>query len=188
MIQPVAQLRDVLGDSVYIHTDAAQAVEKIPVNVRALDVDALTIAGHKLYAPKGIGALYMKNPEQLRPIMQGGGQEFGRRAGTENTPYIVALGAAAQLAYETLDAETVRLTRLRDQLLHQLKTEYPAVLQNGTTTGCLPNTLSVRFLAVAGRHYWPYVPKSQPLPDQPVTATTQRHLCFYRWASPMTKH
>ena len=152
VIQPVGHLRTLLGDKIFLHTDAAQAVGKIPVDVSVLDVDALTMAGHKLYAPKGIGALYLKNPKQLMPLFKGGGQESGLRAGTENIPYIVALGAAAELATQTLQHEQVRLRALRDQLYSLLKNQFPTIQWNGMGADVLPNTLSVRFPGCNGQN------------------------------------
>src|SRR6185312_17192191 len=104
-----------------VHTDAAQSVGKVPIDVNELDVDLLTVAGHKLYAPKGIGALYIRRGVvQIEPLVHGAGHESGRRAGTENVPYIVGLGQACELARQQLPTATERLRHLRDRLWHQL--------------------------------------------------------------------
>jgi cysteine desulfurase len=126
-------------------------VGKIATVVTELDVDLLTVAGHKLYAPKGIGALYVRRGIQLEPAIYGGGQEGGRRAGTENVAFTVALGMAALLAYEQLDSSRVRLQRLRGQFLRRLVQYLPgAVHLNGHTTERLPNTLNVSIDGVIG--------------------------------------
>jgi cysteine desulfurase len=104
-----------------LHTDAAQAVGKIPVNVAELDVDLLTVVGHKMYAPKGVGALYVRRGVRLEPLVRGGGQEYGLRAGTENTAWAVALGAAARIAGAELIDEGNRLRgRLHQRLIDHL--------------------------------------------------------------------
>src|SRR5579863_7911409 len=115
-LQLIAEIAEIAHrHGVLMHTDAAQSVGKIPVRVNDLDVDLLTVAGHKLYAPKGIGALYVRQGIQLEPIIYGGGQESGRRAGTENVAYIVALGAASVLAQEQLEESRIRIQHLRDE-------------------------------------------------------------------------
>jgi cysteine desulfurase len=151
-IQPIQKIanrcrvRDVL-----VHTDAAQSVGKIPTRVEELDVDLLTIAGHKLYAPKGIGALYVRKGVVLEPVLHGAGHESGLRAGTENVPYIVGLGKAAELAAANLAQNAKRLTQLRDQLLARLRDAMgPAAVVNGEQAPRLPNTLSVNFPGVSG--------------------------------------
>ena len=133
-----------------LHSDAAQSVGKIDVNVDELNVDFLTIAGHKLYAPKGIGALFVRDPKQLHPVFLGGQHEFGVRPGTPNVPYIVALGAACELARLHRQQEEDRLSTLRDQLWQRLTSSIPGMQRNGSTEHCLPNTLSVRFPGVHG--------------------------------------
>src|SRR6202011_5068278 len=101
---------------VLMHTDAAQSLGKIPVNVHELDVDLLSVAGHKLYAPKGVGVLYVRRGVKLEPLIHGAGHENGRRAGTENVPYIVGLGTACRVAQQSLPEATNRLRTLRDRL------------------------------------------------------------------------
>src|SRR3954447_22899786 len=122
-IQPIAEISAVARQhGIRFHADAAQSVGKIPTKVNELGVDMLTIAGHKLYAPKGVGALFVRRGLQLEPLIHGAGHESGRRAGTENTTYIVGLGRAAQIARESLPAATETLKRLRDRLHEKLKT------------------------------------------------------------------
>ncbi|MCB2176365.1 MAG: cysteine desulfurase [Actinomycetales bacterium] len=121
-LQPIAEIAQAAHDrGVLVHTDAAQSVGKVPVDVRELGVDLLTLVGHKMYAPKGIAALYVRRGVGLHPLIGGGGQERGLRAGTENVPYIAALGAAAAIAARALaDDEPTRLTTLRDRLVERL--------------------------------------------------------------------
>jgi len=150
-IQPIgeiAQRAHAVG--AVVHTDAAQSVGKIPVNVDALQVDLLTIAGHKLYAPKGVGALYVRRGTSVRPVLHGGGQEHGLRPGTENVAFIVALGRACELAGERLAAREYRVRLLRDELWQRLKAAIPDLELNGDAEHRLPNTLSVRFPKVSG--------------------------------------
>ncbi len=145
-IQPIADIARVAhARGVLVHTDAAQSVGKIAVDVRALGVDLLTVVGHKVYAPKGVAALWVRDGVALRPLVGGGGQEFGLRAGTENVPHIVGLGMAAQLAAGALaDGETARLTTVRDRLQDALRRRMPGrVHLNGHPTLRLPNTLNV---------------------------------------------
>jgi cysteine desulfurase len=151
-LQPIAEIAEVAHrHGVLIHTDAAQAVGKIPTRVEKLDVDLLTVAGHKLYAPKGIGALYIRQGLQLEPVMYGGGQESGLRAGTENVANMVALGTACMLAQEQLDESQVRLQRLRDELQRLLEKHVPGRVElNGHRTERLPNTLNISVEGVIG--------------------------------------
>ena len=140
-IQPVRALADIahaVGDTV--HVDAAQAVGKIPVDVDVLGADLLTLAGHKFYAPKGVGALFVRSGTPLSSIQFGAGHEGGLRPGTENVPHIVALGEAARLAKLELDAEMARLHHLRNALHGLLALAIPDLLCNGHTDGdgCLP--------------------------------------------------
>jgi cysteine desulfurase len=133
-----------------MHTDAAQAIGKIEVDVDALGVDLLSIAGHKCYAPKGVGALYRRAGTQLGPVLLGAGQEGGIRPGTENVPGIVALGAACELAGGRLAADGARLAVLRDTLWEQLRYAIPGMVRH-TPADSLPNTLMVSFPDVLGR-------------------------------------
>lgn len=152
-LQPIAELAAIArARGVLFHTDAAQSVGKIPTDVDALGVDLLTVAGHKLYAPKGIGALYIRPGTRLEPLIGGGGQERGLRAGTENVAYIAALGMAAHLSHEELPTGPNRLRRLRDLLHRHLEERFaPAgVRLNGHPTDRLPNTLNVSIDGVPG--------------------------------------
>jgi cysteine desulfurase len=133
-----------------MHTDAAQAIGKIDVNVDALGVDLLSIAGHKCYAPKGIGALYRRAGTPLGPVLLGAGQEDGVRPGTENVPGIIGLGAACELAGGRLAADGPRLAILRDTLWEQLRDAIPGLIRH-TAQSSLPNTLMVSFPDVLGR-------------------------------------
>jgi len=145
-IQPITDISRIAREhGVLMHTDAAQSVGKIPIVVDDLQVDLLTVAGHKLYAPKGIGALYVRRGVQLEPLIHGAGHEGGRRAGTENVPYMVGLGEACRLAGETLAETARRLSGLRDRLFEALHAEGAPVRLNGHPTERLPNTLNVSF-------------------------------------------
>jgi len=134
----------------YVHTDAAQSVGKVPIDVRAIDVDLLSIAGHKLYAPKGIGALYVRRGTVLEALSLGAGHERGLRPGTENVASIVGLGAACVIAQHDLEQQGVRVRALRDRLWEQLTQAIPHLVLNGTVENRLPNTLNVRFPRVSG--------------------------------------
>jgi cysteine desulfurase len=156
-IQPIAELA-AIAHGALLHTDAAQAAGKIPVDVGVLDVDLLTVAGLKMYAPKGIGALYVRPGLTLEPVVYGGGQEHGLRAGTENVVFAVALGAAADLA--CLDTELPRLTGLRDRLHRALEMALPgAVHLNGHPDRRLPNTLNISITGVSGTSLLSAVPE-----------------------------
>jgi len=151
-LQDIAELADLAhARGALIHTDAAQSVGKIPVDVAALGADLLTIAGHKFYATKGVGALYVRRGTSLLPVVVGAGHERGLRPGTENVPGIVGLGEAARLARERVGSVGAQLRRMRD-LLHRLLAEGVAGLTlNGHPERRLPNTLNVSFPGVSGR-------------------------------------
>ncbi len=141
------------------HVDGVQAVGKIPINLREWNVDLFSVTGHKLHAPKGIGALYMRDELRLPSLIIGGGQERGRRAGTEAVPYIVALGAASELAEHT-DAEThARIRRLRDELENEILHSIPNARLNGTSDRArrLPNTANISFAYVNGESILAYL-------------------------------
>ena len=145
-VQPIGEIARIATDrGICFHTDAAQSVGKIPVNVDDLGVDMLTAAGHKFYAPKGIGALYIRPDTQLEPLIHGGGQERGFRAGTENVALIAGIGKAAELAGEELDSNRRRLTALRDRLQSALESTPGRARLNGHPTRRLPNTLNLSF-------------------------------------------
>jgi cysteine desulfurase len=153
-VQPIAEIAALAHElGVLVHTDAAQSVGKLPVDVGALGVDLLTLTGHKFYGPKGIGALYVRPGTRLDPLIHGGGQEHGLRAGTENVPYIAGLGAAATLAGNRLRrGDHLRMRRLRDRLHARLQGAVPALELNGHSRDRLPNTLNVSFPGVEGAH------------------------------------
>ncbi|MGX1790477.1 cysteine desulfurase family protein [Bosea sp. NPDC055332] len=151
-LQPVADISALARSAgALVHTDAAQAVGKLPVDVRELGVDLLSIAGHKLNAPKGIGALFLRRSVVLRPVLVGGGQERGIRPGTENVPYIVGLGAACALAGERLKYRRTTLAALCQRLLTGLREAVPGLMLVGDPEHRLPNTLNVLFPGVSGR-------------------------------------
>ena len=145
-IRTISRLAHAAG--ALVHTDVAQSLGKLSIDVDELEVDLLTIAGHKLYAPKGIGALYIRQGTPVDPYVYGAAHEKGRRAGTENVPYIVALGQAAEIAQHSLRRTTLRLQELRDRLWKQLKEGLGERLKlHGHPTERLPNTLN---FSVAG--------------------------------------
>jgi len=152
-IEPIAELAAGCRErGVLVHTDAAQAVGKIPVDVRRLGVDLLTVAGHKLYAPKGVGALYVRRGVAIEPLIRGAGHEHGRRAGTESVMLAVGLGAACTIVRAELVGETRRLSRLRDRLESRLRAGVPGLVVHGHPTERLPNTLSVALPGVHAHH------------------------------------
>lgn len=148
-IQPIGAVgRIARTHGIAFHTDAAQSVGKIPTRIDKLHVDLLTVAGHKLYAPKGVGALYIRRGLQVEPLIHGAGHEGGRRAGTENVAGIVGLGEACRIVGENLDGEAARLQSLRDRLHQGLMTHVAGVQLNGHPTERLPNTLNISFTGV----------------------------------------
>jgi cysteine desulfurase len=150
-LQPIADIaREARRHSALIHADAAQSLGKVPVNVDALGVDLLSIAGHKLYAPKGVGALYLRAGVALRPVLAGAAQERALRPGTENVAGIVGLGAASVLAGRVLESAGARMRDMRDRLLARLTAAVPGLVLHGHPTERLPNTLFVSFPGVRG--------------------------------------
>jgi cysteine desulfurase len=160
-LQPIREISSIARErGVLVHTDAAQSLGKLSVNVTELGVDLLTVAGHKLYAPKGIGVLYVRQGVKLEPLIHGAGHEGGRRAGTENVPCIVALGKACELARQSLPAATERLRRLRDRLWERLRAALgERIVLNGHPEKRLPNTLSVNFVGHVGAELLQAVPQ-----------------------------
>jgi cysteine desulfurase len=151
-IQPIAEIAAAARrHGALVHVDAAQSVGKIAVNVDELGADLLSIAGHKLYAPKGVGVLYIRRGITLPPLLLGAGQERGRRPGTENVPYIVALGEACRIAGTILEGEAKRLSGLSGDLFAALKREIPEIILVGDPKRRLPNTLNVLFPNGSGR-------------------------------------
>ena len=148
-VQPVAEIaRAARRVGALVHTDAAQSAGKIPVDVEALGVDLLSLAGHKLYAPKGVGALYVRQGVTLDKFIHGAGQEAGRRAGTENVLEIVALGKACDIARRDLAQHAAHMRAMRDALEEGLRKRVAAMRVNGHPVERLPNTLSVSFRGV----------------------------------------
>ncbi|MFH1378923.1 MAG: cysteine desulfurase family protein [bacterium] len=134
----------------HFHTDAVQAVGKIPVNVTDLDVDFLSFSAHKIYGPKGVGALYVRKGVPFCPLIRGGHQEQGRRAGTENTLGIIGIGAAIKMRAQEMKHEEIRLKKLKNKLKKGLESSIPDIQFNGHPEDCLANTLNVSFLGVEG--------------------------------------
>jgi len=150
-LQPISEIGELArAAGVWFHTDAAQSVGKIPVGVGELQVDFLSVAGHKFYAPKGVGALYMRPGCRFSPLLHGAQQEGGRRGGTENVPYIVALGEACRLARERLHQDGAHFQSLRDLLQARLLAGFPGLVLNGPVRARLPNTLNVSFPGFSG--------------------------------------
>ena len=150
-IQPIAKIAEIARSrNIVFHSDAAQTVGKIPIDVQALGVDLLSVAGHKFYAPKGIGALYIHRGVHLKKWLHGASHERNLRPGTENTPAIVGLGTAARLAAEALPGISAQLRKKRDYFYQMLKTAIPDLLVNGHLPDCLPNTLNVAFPHFSG--------------------------------------
>jgi len=145
-IQPVAELASIAHEhGAVMHTDAVQSAGKIPVDVRTLDVDLLSLSGHKFHGPKGVGALWVRRGTRMQPILTGGKHERNRRAGTENVPAIVGLGEAAALAAGKMGAEGQRLTALRDRLEHRILDTVSGTVVNGSPTSRVPNTTNISF-------------------------------------------
>ena len=132
------------------HTDAVQAAGKVPFKLRDMEIDMLSVSGHKFHAPKGIGALYVRRGVRFRPFVVGGHQERGRRAGTENVPYIVGMGVAAELALASFDKENTYVRKLRDDLQARLTAAIPNVRVNGDQEHRLPNTTNLSFEYIEG--------------------------------------
>jgi cysteine desulfurase len=151
-IQPIEEIAAITRTrGVILHTDAAQSIGKIPVDVDALGVDLLSLAGHKFYATKGVGALYVRQGTAIEPLLVGAGHERGLRPGTENVPLIAGLGKAAELALERGAAEAAQIQEHRDRLHQRLQQAIPGLALNGHPGERLPNTLNLSFPGVEGR-------------------------------------
>lgn len=149
VLQPVKPLAALARErGILTHTDAAQSAGKVPVNVDDLGLDLLSLVGHKLYAPKGIGALYVRKGTAIRPLLLGSPGDL--RSGTLNTPSIVGMGAACAVAFRDLEAEAARVRRMRDELWDRLRSAIPDIRLHGHPTERLPNTLNVGFPGVSG--------------------------------------
>ena len=150
-VYPVQEIGEILKERrILFHTDAVQAVGKIPIDLKSLPVDMLSLSGHKLHAPKGVGALYVRKGTRFFPYIIGGHQEKGRRAGTENIASIIGLGKACELAMKNMDEEVTYLKKLRDRLESTLMKTCPDVRVNGDAGSRLPNTTNISFEYVEG--------------------------------------
>ena len=150
-IEPIAQIAQLCNEqNIPFHTDAVQAVGKIPIDVKKLGVDLLSISSHKINGPKGIGALYIRKGIDINPVILGGGQEHGLRSGTENVANIVGFGKACELAKLNLSDNTSHMKKLRDDLVAKILREIPGVILNGHDENRLPNNAHFTFLGVAG--------------------------------------
>jgi cysteine desulfurase len=151
VIFPIDRIAEMVADKgIVFHTDAVQAVGKIPLNLPKSNIDLLSLSGHKLHAPKGVGALYIKKGTRLTSFMQGGHQEAGRRAGTENVPGIVGLGKACELAGQNIEEENTKVKYLRDKLETALLKICPDSRLNGDKVNRLPNTTNISFEFIEG--------------------------------------
>ncbi|MCL6565668.1 MAG: cysteine desulfurase NifS [Acidobacteriia bacterium] len=150
-VQPIAEIARIAAEAgIPFHTDAVQSAGKLPVDVESLGVDLLSLSAHKLYGPKGVGALYIRRGVHLRPLLYGGHHERDRRPGTENVPGIVGLGQAAALARQRLSEEAVRLAALRDRLERGLLERIPHLRVNGARAPRTPNTTNITFSFIEG--------------------------------------
>jgi len=151
VVFPIEEIAPILKErEIPLHTDAVQAVGKIPIDVKKTQVDMLSLSGHKLHAPKGVGVLYVRQGTKFSPFMIGGHQEGGRRGGTENITSIIGLGKAAELAGIYLEEENTRVRYLRDKLENEILSRIPNATINGDRTDRLPNTTSIGFEYVEG--------------------------------------
>jgi cysteine desulfurase len=150
-LQPIREISRIAHESgALMHTDAAQSIGKVSVSVQHEGVDLLSIAGHKLYAPPGVGALFVRSGTAIEPLLLGAGHERGLRPGTENVAAIAGLGEACAIAHRSQAAEALRICALRDSLWDNLKEQIPGLALNGHPVDRLPNTLNVRFPGVSG--------------------------------------
>jgi cysteine desulfurase len=157
-IQPVEEIGTVAREAgVCFHVDAVQTAGHLPVDVEKMHVDLLSISAHKLYGPKGVGMLYMREGVRIVPFMNGGEQEQERRAGTENVPGIVGFGKAVEVAVKEMDAEATRLTALRDRLIHGIRDSVENVTLNGHPTRRLPNNVNYSFDFIEGESLLAYL-------------------------------
>jgi cysteine desulfurase len=151
VIFPIEEISRVVKErGIVFHTDAVQAVGKIPIDLNKVDLDMLSLSGHKLHGPKGVGALYVRKGTKFSPFLIGGHQESGRRGGTENVASIIGLGKACELAADHLTEENIRVKQLRDKLENEILKRIPNTLINGDQENRLPNTTSLAFEYVEG--------------------------------------
>jgi cysteine desulfurase len=150
-IQPISEIAKICNShNVLFHTDAVQAIGKIPINVKELGIDLLSISSHKLYGPKGIGALYIKKGIDIDPVILGGGQEDGLRSGTENVANIVGFGKACEIAKDRFDENISHMAQLRNSLIEKIHNEIPKVTLNGHSQSRLVNNAHFTFLGING--------------------------------------
>ena len=150
-IQPISEIAKIANEKkIYFHTDAVQAIGSIRINVQEQKIDMLSMAGHKFYGPKGVGALYVRKGVKLVSIIHGGSQERKRRAGTENVPGIIGMGKAIELAYQKFDENNARITMLRDKLINEIMAKVPHTRLNGHPENRLPNNTSFCFEFIEG--------------------------------------
>lgn len=150
-IQPIEEIGKIAKEKgIYFHTDAVQAVGNVKINVKEMNIDMLSLAGHKFYGPKGIGALYIRKGVRLDNLIHGGGQERKRRAGTENVPGIVGLGKAIEMATADIDGHNAKISAMRDRLLKGIMEKIPYTKLNGHPTKRLPGNLNVSFQFIEG--------------------------------------
>jgi cysteine desulfurase len=151
VIFPIPKIAEMVASKgIVFHTDAVQAVGKVPINLSQSTIDLLSLSGHKLHAPKGVGVLYVRKGTRLAPFMLGGHQEGGHRAGTENVPGIIGLGKACELAAENMNEENTRVKNLRDKLEKAILKKCPDCMVNGDTENRLPNTSNISFEYIEG--------------------------------------
>ena len=150
-IQPIKEIGEIAKEKgIYFHTDAVQAIGHIEIDVNELNIDLLSMAAHKFYGPKGIGALYIRQGTKIDSLITGGGQERNKRAGTENVPAIVGMAKAIELAYENLEEKNEKLIRLRDSLIEKIRSKIGYTKLNGHPTKRLPNNVNISFNFIEG--------------------------------------
>jgi cysteine desulfurase len=153
VIQPIKELSEIVHDfskKIIFHSDAVQAVGKIPINVKEFDLDSLSLSSHKINGPKGVGALYVREKVSFEPLIQGGGQESTHRSGTENVPGIVGLGKASEISMHNLKVNSQYLYYMRDHLIRRINEEICGKLLNGSLKHRLPNNVNFTFLGLNG--------------------------------------
>lgn len=153
VVQPIKEFSQIVHNfdkEIIFHSDAVQAVGKIPVNVKEFDLDSLSLSSHKINGPKGVGALYVREKVNFEPLMQGGGQEFTYRSGTENVPGIVGLGKASEISMRSLEDNSRYLYYLRDYLINRINEEISGRMLNGSLESRLPNNVNFTFLGING--------------------------------------
>jgi len=153
VVQPIKEFSQIVHNfdkEIIFHSDAVQAVGKIPVNVKELDLDSLSLSSHKINGPKGVGALYVREKVNFEPLMQGGGQEFTYRSGTENVPGIVGFGKASEISMRSLKDNSRYLYYLRDYLINRINEEISGRMLNGSLESRLPNNVNFTFLGIKG--------------------------------------